>query len=55
MELFNMVESSDYFANPDNWKLKSELELIGDEDVDSKNKIEHLILSMTLDSRVNYD
>lgn len=55
MELVNMIEASDYFANLDNWELKPELDLIGDEDVDSKNKIEHLILSMTLDSRVNYD
>lgn len=55
MELFNMIETSDYFANPDNWELKKELDLIGDEDVDSKNKIEYLILSMTLDSRANYD
>ena len=55
MELFNMIETSDYFSNLDNWELKPELYLIGDEDVDSKNKIEHLILSMTLDSRVNYD
>ena len=55
MELVNMIETSDYFANLDNWELKPELDLICDEDVDSKNKIEHLILSMTLDSRVNYD
>lgn len=55
MELFNMVECSDYFANLDNWELKPELDLIGDDDVDSKNKIEYLILSMVLDSRVNYD
>lgn len=55
MELFNMIETSDYFSNLDNWELKPELHLIGDEDVDSKNKIEHLILSMTLDSRANYD
>ena len=55
MELFNMVESSDYFANPDNWKLKPELELTENENIDLRPKIEHLILSMTLDSRVNYD